>query len=73
MSVLLSGCGVRGGRVVGATTRDGGETATHPYTPGDLLATVYHALGIDPADTLPDREGRPVRLVESGSLIRELF
>ncbi len=73
MSVLLSGGGVKGGRVVGATTSDGGEPATHRYGPGDMLATIYHHLGIDHADSLPDKQNRPVRLVDSGEPIRELF
>ena len=73
MSVLLSGGGIAGGRAVGATTAHGGEPATHPYSPGDVLATVYQFLGIDPTSSLPDREGRPVRLVDAGTPIRELF
>ena len=73
MSVLLSGGGVQGGRVVGATTADGGEPATHRYGPGDVLATIYQHLGIDHADSLPDKQNRPVRLVDVGEPIRELF
>ncbi len=73
MSVLLSGGGVKGGRAVGATTANGAEPATHHYGPGDVLATIYHVLGIDHADFLPDRQNRPVRLVDSGEPIRELF
>jgi uncharacterized protein (DUF1501 family) len=73
MSVLLAGGGIKGGRAVGATTANGGEPATAAYGPGDLLATIYHVLGIDPGSMLPDRENRPVRLVERGEVIRELF
>lgn len=73
MSILLSGGGVKGGRVVGATTADGGEPSTHRYGPGDVLATIYSVLGIDHTSMLPDKQSRPVRLVESGEPIRELF
>lgn len=73
MSVLLSGGGMRHGRVIGATTSNAGEPATHAYRPGDLLATIYHFLGIDPDHMLPDRQNRPVRLVDSGAAIRELI
>lgn len=73
MSVLLSGGGVKPGRIIGATTADGGEPATHRYSPGDLLATIYRVLGIDPGASLPDRQNRPVRLVDHGEPIRELF
>ncbi|MCI0684820.1 MAG: DUF1501 domain-containing protein [Gemmataceae bacterium] len=73
LSILVSGGGLAGGRVIGATTANGGEPATDAYTPGDLLATIYHFLGIDPARMLPDRQNRPVRLVDSGTPIRELL
>lgn len=73
MSVLLAGGGVKGGRVVGATTSNGGEPATAAYRPGDVLATIYQVLGIDPAAMLPDPQKRSVRLVEHGEPIRELF
>jgi len=72
MSILLSGGGMASGRAIGATTANGGEPATQAYSPGDLLATIYQFLGIDPAHMLPDRQNRPVRLVDSGVPIREL-
>ena len=70
---LLSGGGVRGGRVVGATTSNGGEPRGRGFAPGDLLATIYHALGIDPTTLIGDRQNRPVRIVDRGEPIRELF
>jgi hypothetical protein len=73
MSVLLSGGGLKHGRVIGATTSNAGEPATHAYSPGDLLATIYQFLGIDPTHMIPDRQNRPVRLVDSGTPIRELI
>lgn len=73
MSILVSGGGTQGGRVIGATTSDAGQPATHAYSPGDLLATIYDFLGIDPAHMLPDQQNRPIRLVESGTPIRELM
>ena len=47
-SVVLAGGGVRGGQVVGASDAHAGAPADRPVTPGDLLATMYHGLGIDP-------------------------
>jgi hypothetical protein len=70
---LLSGGGVQGGRIVGATTSNGGEPCDRAVGPGDLLATIYHALGIDPDATMNDRQGRPIRLVHEGRPIQELF
>jgi hypothetical protein len=59
--------------VVGATTSNGGEPRGRGFTPGDLLATIYHALGIDPATTVTDRQNRPIRIVDQGQPIRELY
>ena len=47
-SVVLAGGGVRGGQVVGASDAHAGAPADRPVTPSDLLATMYHRLGIDP-------------------------
>lgn len=73
MSVLFGGGGMPHGRVVGKTTSDAGEPATQSYGPGDILATIYKFLGINHTSFLADQQNRPVRLVESGEPIRELF
>ncbi len=73
MSALLSGSGVRGGRIVGSTSADGGRVKDRPLGPGDLLATMYRSLGIDHNLALADRQNRPVRLIETGEPISELF
>jgi uncharacterized protein (DUF1501 family) len=72
MTALLSGGGIRAGQIVGGTTPDGGEPSHRPLGPGDLLATIYRVLGIDHAQTLPDLQNRPLRLVEDGEPIAEL-
>src|SRR5262249_52797999 len=59
-SVLLAGGGVRGGIVYGSTDRHAAHVKDNPVRPEDLLATVYHALGIAPDAEVQDREGRPV-------------
>lgn len=71
MSVLLSGGGIPGGQVIGSTTSDGGAPKDRPFKPGDLLATLYHTLGIDHQTTLPDLQNRPIPLVPEGEPIRE--
>jgi hypothetical protein len=73
MSAMLAGGGVQGGRVIGSTTSNGGEPASRPLAPGDLLQSIYHVLGIDRDTMLIDRQNRPIRLVESGEPIDELF
>jgi uncharacterized protein (DUF1501 family) len=71
-SAVLAGGGVRGGQVHGSSDRLGAYPADRPVSPGDLTATIYHALGVDPGRTLRDREGRPVGLTE-GSAVTSLF
>ena len=73
MHAVLSGGGIRTGQIIGATTRDGGEPSDRPLTPGDLLASIYKLVGIDPFTTIPDRQNRPVPLLQQGTPIRELF
>jgi hypothetical protein len=70
---LLAGGELRGGVVVGSTNARGEEPADRPIWPGDVLATVYRHLGIDPAQELLDEKGRPVPILASGEAIRELI
>jgi hypothetical protein len=71
-SCALSGAGVRGGQVIGASDAQGAYPDSQAYTPDDLGATLYHVLGIDPGAEFVDREGRPLRLSQ-GEVIRPLF
>jgi hypothetical protein len=72
-SIALAGGGVRGGQVVGASDEHAGSPADRPVTPQNLLATIYHSMGIDGTQylTRPGDESYP--LVEDSSPIRELF
>lgn len=58
-SAVLAGGGVRGGQVYGASDRHAAYPAVDPVAPVDLVATVYHLLGVDPHLTLDDATGRP--------------
>ncbi|MEX1096110.1 MAG: DUF1501 domain-containing protein [Planctomycetales bacterium] len=69
---LLLGGGLKMGQVVGATDSRGGRPITAPYTPQNVLATLYHVLGIDPSLTLPDLQGRPMYLLDDRRKIDEL-
>jgi uncharacterized protein (DUF1501 family) len=72
-SFLAAGGGVRPGQVYGQSDRHGAWPKTDAVHPYDLLATIYHALGIDPATEYKDTLNRPRRLVESGRPITGLF
>jgi hypothetical protein len=71
-SAIFAGGGVQGGQAIGRSDRLGAYPASRPYSPADLAATIYHALGIDPDIELRDRLGRPIRLC-TGEPIEPLF
>jgi hypothetical protein len=70
---LLAGAGVARGKVVGKTDKIAGDVIERPTSPKDILATVYHLLGIDPETTLRDRTGRPLPLVSDGSVVADVL
>jgi hypothetical protein len=73
-SVYFAGGGVKGGRVVGASDPIAAVPADRPVQPGDIMATIFHSLGLDPEGTLPGPNGRPFPLVDSQfHPIHELF
>ena len=70
---IMAGGGMRVGQVIGATDKTASEVTDRPIHYQDVIATLYHNLGIDPAtDTITDLSGRPRQLVEQGVPIREL-
>ncbi len=58
-SMALAGAGVRGGQVIGASDRNGAYPVTDPVRGGDLTATIFHLLGIDPGGMFLDKTNRP--------------
>ncbi len=72
MSFLMAGGGIKGGQIIGATDRRGGSIQERPLGPGDLAATIFEHLGIDPGDHWINPSGRPTPLVEAGRPISEL-
>ena len=73
MFTLLSGGGISGGRVLGASNDRGEEPAATGYTPDQVAASFYHALGIDCRKEYHTPSGRPVMIVREGTVIDELF
>lgn len=61
-TVVLAGAGIEGGQVYGASDREAAWPTTNPVRPGDLAATIYHLLGIDPRLVLRTPEGQPLHL-----------
>ncbi|MFM8273972.1 MAG: DUF1501 domain-containing protein [Gemmata sp.] len=72
-SVALAGGGAARGKVVGSTDKLGGEVRDVPVSPKDVLATAFHALGIDARTTVPDAQGRPAPVAGDGKVRTEVF
>ncbi|WP_202921673.1 DUF1501 domain-containing protein [Anatilimnocola aggregata] len=70
--VLMAGAGISRGAVIGATDRSGAFPATRPWTPEDVAASIYHALGIEPHRTYFPRLPRPTPIA-AGQVIDGLF
>lgn len=69
---LFAGAGIRGGQVIGRSDAVGAYPVTRCYRHSDVAATVYSALGIDPAMEIHDALGRPLRL-NNGEAIEALY
>jgi hypothetical protein len=64
--VVLAGAGIKGGQTIGKTSADGMQIEERPVSPAELLATIYTALGIDPAKENRTPDGGEVPLVGKG-------
>ena len=71
-TMLFAGGGVRGGNVIGASDRIGGEPVSEKQTPENFAATIFDALGIPPRETWTDIDGRPHNIYHAPP-IRGLF
>jgi len=72
-SLLLAGGNYRHGQVIGSSTAQGEVPKDRPLWPYDVVATMYHHLGIDPHLTPMTPAGRSKPLLEKGEVIRELL
>jgi hypothetical protein len=73
-STVLAGGGIKGGQVIGKTSKDGTTVEEHKVTVPDLLATVCVALGMDPMKPNTSNVGRPIHIVKKEAKpIRELL
>jgi uncharacterized protein (DUF1501 family) len=72
-SVVVGGGGFKRGVVVGETSSDGKEVATEPYAAQDVMASVLKSLGVSLETTFTAKNGRPMKIANSGKVIKELF
>jgi len=70
---LFAGGGTKAGLVHGTTDKIAAFPADHPVSAGDLVATVYHLVGVDPDGTVPDHTGRPQHISHGGAPVRGIL
>src|SRR5207342_2966976 len=71
-SFAMAGAGIRGGQVIGASDKIGAYPATDPIRGGDLTATIFHLLGIDPNGMVRDKANRPHPITKGEPILAAL-
>jgi uncharacterized protein (DUF1501 family) len=72
-SCVVGGANIKGGQAVGKTNSDGTAVETDPYTSQDLMASVLKSLGISLETVFTSKNNRPMKIANSGRVIKELF
>ncbi|MEZ6046398.1 MAG: DUF1501 domain-containing protein [Planctomycetaceae bacterium] len=72
-NLALAGNGIRGGQVIGSSSPDGQQVAERPVTVPDLFCSLCHTLELDPTAETMSPLGRPMKIVEEGEVVQELF
>ena len=72
-SVMMGGGGLNNGQAVGETNADGTACVGKSYLPGDIWATVAHAMGIPTSTVHTSKNGRPMKIANGGTPIKELI
>ena len=72
-SISMAGGGIKGGSFYGKSDPTGSEPEDDPFTVNNYAATVYHLLGIDPRTELMSPGSRPIRVVDSPDIVKEIL
>jgi uncharacterized protein (DUF1501 family) len=72
-SVVVGGADFKTGLAIGQTSEDGKQVIGEAYTSQDLMASVLRSLGISLETTFTSKNGRPMKIANSGKVIKELF
>ena len=72
-SCFMAGGGIKGGQVIGSSDKDGYEPNERPVKVSDLHASICHAMGIDHNKEVMTPLQRPMKLVDAGTPVSELF
>ncbi len=72
-NVAMAGGGIKGGQVIGSSTPDGSAVQNNPITVADLFSSICKSLKVNPAKENISPLGRPMKIVDGGKPIPELF
>lgn len=72
-AAAIAGGGVKGGQVIGASSDNGSDVKSRPVTVADLFCTVCQALKINPSKENIGPLERPIKIVDGGAAVKELF
>ena len=72
-SAAVAGGGVKGGQVIGSSTDDGSAVKDRPVNVTDLFSSICHSLKVDPKKENMSPLGRPMKIVDGGEVVNELF
>jgi hypothetical protein len=73
MSAVVAGGGLKMGQAIGSTSARAEYARDRPYRVPQVLATLYQAIGIDPATTFPNASGRPIHVLDDREPVTELL
>ena len=71
--VVLAGGGTKRGLVLGKTDKQAAYPVDRPVSAGDMAATIYQQLGVDPTLTVNDLQGRPIHIAHGGQPVWEVI
>jgi len=72
-STVLIGAGVKGGYIAGETNKTASKVTKDPYTISDINATIAHLLGIQTEQDRFSPNGRPFKVANKGSVIKDIL
>src|SRR5262249_31936351 len=72
-SAAIAGGGIKGGQVIGGSSADGTDVKSRPVTVPDLFCSFCHSLRINPRKENIGPLERPIKIVDGGSVVKELF
>lgn len=72
-NAFVAGGGLRGGQVIGSSSKDGTSIADHPVTVQDLFSSICKSLKVDPTHENISPLGRPLKIVDGGHPVAQLF